>query len=70
MNLAQFADIGGCRVFHCDGEFGYTTIDDPHSSVCGYDTADEALMGWLEDEFGTTAGGAVLYLLEQLRGKP
>ena len=74
MNLKQFSDLGGCKVVVCGagwgGKYGYTTLDAPNSTTCGFKTKALARECWLRDTFGEIAGNAVLQLLDRdIRGK-
>lgn len=69
MNLEQFAEKAGVIIIRCDkewgGTWGYTTKDNPDSSVNGYRTKKEVLNGWLIHTFGDRCAKAVKSLLEK-----
>ncbi len=67
MTLKDFAEAAGVVVFRCDkdwgGTWGYTTIDNPRSSICGYRSEAALYRGWAEETFGKSAFKAIAKLL-------
>lgn len=74
MTLKKFADLCGCKVVSCGprwgGKYGYTSLDTPQSTWCGFKTKTAARERWLAETFGAVAGGAVLKLLFSHGRKP
>jgi hypothetical protein len=69
MTLEEFAKDAGVSIIDCGegwgGRLGYTEIDFPNCSTCGFKTEKAAYKSWLEDKFGKQTAKAILKLLKK-----
>jgi hypothetical protein len=69
MTLEEFATSAGVRIVPCDpdlydgAEFGYTEIDHPNITYCGYKSKQEVYETWLAETFNPTIAAALMKLL-------